>query len=408
MFDLYRIDLNTREETLVARNPGDGVAPITERNGAFRGWQKSREAQLSAEERSKPRVERQPALMKKSGETFSVLGTNPDSSFVWALSNRGRDRIALVAAHPTLHWEKVVFDDPHVDVTKVTMSRVTHEPLIAYAQPGFPRTVILDPKLREDLDGLLQAQGGRPFGLDIVSTDAAEKRMVILTYTSTTHRYYLLDRPRHAFTLLAGDAVDDPAQPLAPMQPVTIASRDGLQLQGYLTLPRGVTAQRLPMVLIVHGGPWMRTSWGGGDDAGNAQFLANRGYAVLEVDFRGSTGYGRRFLSAAIGEFAGKMQEDLLDAAQWAVDGGIADPARIAIMGWSYGGYAALVGLTMTPRAYALRHFTQRPDRSGVADRVVPAILGIGSVNVARLRRRSGHCAGPRGNDAQIPVDLCQ
>ena len=352
VFDLYRIDLNTREETLIARNPGDAVAPITDRNGSFKGWQKSRAAQRAAEERSKPRVERQPALVQKSGEIFNTLGTGADGSFVWALSNRGRDRVALVAAHPTLQWEKIVFDDPRVDVTRVTMSRVTHAPLIAYAQPNFPRAAILDARLRDDLDGLLKAQGDGPFGLEIMSTDAAEKRMVILIYTSTTHRYYFLDRPRRAYTLLAGDAAEDPAQPLAPMQPVTIASRDGLQLHGYLTLPRGVVARRLPMVLLVHGGPWLRTSWGG-EDAGNAQFLANRGYAVLQVDFRGSIGYGRHFLTAAIGEFAGKMQEDLLDAVRWAVDGGIADPARVAIMGWSYGGYAALVGLTMTPDAYA-------------------------------------------------------
>ena len=352
LFDLYRIDLNTREETLVSRNPGDGVAPIIDRDGSFKGWQKSRAAQRAAEERATPRAERQPALVKRSGETFNALGASSDGSFVWALSNRGRDRVALVAAHPTLQWEKIIFDDPRVDVTRVTMSRVTHAPLIAYAQPDYPRAAILDAKLREDLDGLLKAQGGGPFGLDIVSADAAEQRMVILIYTTTAHRYYFLDRPRHAYTLLGEDSAEDPAQPLAPMQPVTIASRDGLELYGYLTLPRGVALKGLPMVLIVHGGPWLRTTWTT-EDAGNAQFLANRGYAVLQVDFRGSIGYGRRFLTAAIGEFAGKMQEDLSDAVQWAVDGGIADPARVAIMGWSYGGYAALVGLTMTPDAYA-------------------------------------------------------
>ena len=353
LFDLYRIDLNTRRQTLVARNPGDGVAPITERDGSFKGWQKPRDAQRPAEERRQPRSVRQPELLKKSAESFSVLGTGADGSFVWALSNRGRDRVALVAAHPTLQWEKVVFDDPDVDITGVTMSRVTHDPLIARAQPGFPRFEVLDPKLREDLDALRKAQGSEPFGLEIISMDAAEKRLVVLLYTSTTQRYYLIDRPRRAYTLLDGGTAEDLAQALAPMQPIAIASRDGLQLHGYLTLPRGVAPKRLPMVLLVHGGPWLRTNWGQSDDTTNAQFLADRGYAVLQVDFRGSAGYGRRFLTAAIGEFAGKMQEDLLDAVRWAVDGGIADPARVAIMGWSYGGYAALVGLTMPPDTFA-------------------------------------------------------
>ena len=354
LFDLYRIDLNSRKETLIAQNPGDGVAPITERNGSFKGWHKSRDAQRAAVERSKTRVERQPALAKDSSEMYSVLGRGADGSFVWALSNRGRDRIALVAAHPTLKWEKVVFEDPSVDVSRVTMSQVTRDPLIAYAQPGYPREVILDAKLRADLDELLKAQGSDPFGLNIVSADAAEKRMVVLIYTSTTHRYYLLDRPRRAYTLLAADLPDDPGQPSAPMQPVRITSRDGLSLHGYLVLPRAVTAKPLPLVLYVHGGPWLRTNWGNqSGDAGTAQFLANRGYAVLQVDFRGSMGYGRNFLAAGFGEFAGKMQDDLQDAVRWAVDKGIADPARVAIMGWSYGGYAAMIGMTMTPDAYA-------------------------------------------------------
>ena len=353
LFDLYRIDLNTRKETLVAKNPGDGVAPITERDGAFKGWQKARDAQRPPEEKLQPLREREPELVKKNGESFSVLGTGSDGSFVWALSNRGRDRITLSAVHPTLQWEKVVFDVPEVDVTGVTMSRVTHHPIVAYAQPGFPRVEILDAKLREDLDPLWKAQGSDPFGMEMISADAAEKRMVVMLYTSTSQRYYLIDRARRTHTLLADATVEDPAQPLAPLQPVTIKSRDGLNLHGYLSLPRGVAPKRLPMVLLVHGGPWLRKSWGQSEDTSTAQFLADRGYAVLQVDYRGSAGYGRHFLTAGIGEFAGKMQDDLRDAVQWAVDGGIADPARVAIMGWSYGGYAALVGMTMTPEAYA-------------------------------------------------------
>jgi len=241
-------------------------------------------------------------------------------------------------------------------VTRVTMSRVTGDPLIASAQAGYPDDKILDPVLSKDLDGLLKAQGGEPFGVEIVSTDDAEQRLVVLIYTSTQHRYYLVDRASRSYTLLAEGVAEDLAKSLVPMQPVTLASRDGLQLHGYLTLPRGIDPKGLPMVLLVHGGPWRRTTWGDplrSEDAGYSQFLANRGYAVLQVDFRGSTGYGRSFLAAGIGEFAGKMQEDLLDAVDWAVKKGIGDPARIAIMGWSYGGYASLVGLTMTPEVFA-------------------------------------------------------
>lgn len=146
----------------------------------------------------------------------------------------------------------------------------------------------------------------------------------------------------------------------APMTPVAFAARDGLPLHGFLTLPVGVEPEELPLVLLVHGGPWANDSWG--HDVA-AQFLANRGYAVLQVNFRGSIGYGKRHLTAAIGEFAGAMHDDLIDAADWAVAQGYADPARIGIMGGSYGGYAALVGVTVTPD-----YFAAAVDYVGISD----------------------------------------
>ncbi|NMH76481.1 S9 family peptidase [Pseudonocardia xinjiangensis] len=141
----------------------------------------------------------------------------------------------------------------------------------------------------------------------------------------------------------------DPAT-LAPMRPVGFPARDGLPLHAYLSLPVGVAPENLPLVLLVHGGPWSHDTWSFSPDA---QFLANRGYAVLQVNFRGSTGYGRRHVTAAIGEFARAMHDDLLDAVDWAVAQGYADPDRVGIYGGSYGGYAALVGVTVTPGRFA-------------------------------------------------------
>jgi dipeptidyl aminopeptidase/acylaminoacyl peptidase len=137
---------------------------------------------------------------------------------------------------------------------------------------------------------------------------------------------------------------------LAPMKPVTIKSRDGLELVCYLTLPLGVEAKKLPMVLFVHGGPWGRDVWGFNSEA---QWLANRGYAVLQVNYRGSTSFGKKFLHAGDREWAGKMHDDLIDAVNWAIEEGIADPKQVAIFGGSYGGYAALVGATFTPDVFA-------------------------------------------------------
>jgi dipeptidyl aminopeptidase/acylaminoacyl peptidase len=139
-------------------------------------------------------------------------------------------------------------------------------------------------------------------------------------------------------------------QTLAPMRPVTITSRDGLPLRSYLTLPLDVEPRGLPAVLVVHGGPWARDAWGYDPQA---QLLANRGYAVLQVNYRGSTGFGKRFMHAAEREFAGRMHDDLIDGVEWLVSEGIADRGRIAIYGGSYGGYAALVGATFTPGVFA-------------------------------------------------------
>ena len=131
------------------------------------------------------------------------------------------------------------------------------------------------------------------------------------------------------------------------------SSRDGLQIHGYLTLPAGVEPKNLPMVLYVHGGPWARDRWGNEGQGRNTQMMANRGYAVLQVNYRGSSGYGRAFQDKAIGEFAGKMHDDLIDGVNWAVKSGVADPAKVAIYGASYGGYAAMLGATITPEVFA-------------------------------------------------------
>jgi dipeptidyl aminopeptidase/acylaminoacyl peptidase len=134
------------------------------------------------------------------------------------------------------------------------------------------------------------------------------------------------------------------------MEPISFSARDGERIHGYLTVPKGYARRDLPLILDVHGGPWWRVRWGYHHET---QFLANRGYAVLNVNYRGSQGYGRRFMEAGFGEVGGRMQDDLLDAVAWAVAQGIVDPKRVAIYGWGYGGYAALAGLTFAPETFA-------------------------------------------------------
>ena len=261
-----------------------------------------------------------------------------------------------MALHLGPGWERLVFEDPQVDVSGAVISRVTRMPLAVVAWPGYPRVEFPDPKFRAELGPLIDRYKGRPFGFEMISSDRSEQQLIVGFSTSTGQETFLLDRARGTHELLARSVPEDMEALLAPMQPVAIPARDGLTLPAYLMLPRGVEPRGLPLVLMVHGGPWARTVWADpfrSDDAARAQFLVNRGYAVLQVDFRGSTGYGRDFYKAGMGEFARRMQDDLLDAVQWVTARGVADPARIAIVGFSYGGYAALTGLTATPKTFA-------------------------------------------------------
>ena len=208
---------------------------------------------------------------------------------------------------------------------------------------------VLDPDYRDDFDYLTRQSRG-----DLTITGMSQDRqqwIVAYQYDDAPLEYFHYDRATRQARRLFSSTPAWEGLPFVPMEPVIIRARDGLELVCYLSRPRGARpTQRLPMVLLVHGGPWTRDLWGLHP---NHQWLANRGYAVLSVNYRGSTGFGKAFVNAANLEWAGKMHDDLIDAVDWAIAQHIADPARVAIMGGSYGGYAALVGLTFTPEKFA-------------------------------------------------------
>ncbi len=230
----------------------------------------------------------------------------------------------------------------------VFTSRRTGEVIAARFTGDRPRIVPIDPGFAEVQAALEKLSDGV---LDSVTSDLAGRRwLATFVHDRDPGTTWFYDHATGGARVLFRSKPDlDPAD-LAPVVPVGFPARDGLPLHGFLTLPVGVAPANLPLVLLVHGGPWMHDTWGYNKAV---QFLANRGYAVLRVNFRGSTGYGRRHLTAAIGEFAGRMHDDLIDAVDWAVARGYADPDRVAIAGGSYGGYAALVGVTVTPDRFA-------------------------------------------------------
>ena len=355
--DLYRIELSTGKEEVVALNPGDGIAPLTDANGKFLGWRRTAAGDRARSKPLPPHLKERSALKAKVPEVMQPVGITPDGRQAFVLSNRGRDRVALYRVDADRNGAATLLhEDSLADIVKVGVSKVDHRPLTATSVPDYPKTVIFDPQLAAELEPVLALYGKTRFGFDIVSASPDERRLVLVVYTHALRRYYLVDRNTGKYVVLGASRSADFARAMVVPEAVEIQASDGLRLPAYLLRPQGASGRKLPLVMLVHGGPWHRVMWSdpdGDEDMLRAQFLANRGYAVLLVNFRGSTGFGRRHMAAAVGEFGKAMQQDLVDGVQWAVAAGIADASRVAIMGHSYGGYASLMAIAQQPQQFA-------------------------------------------------------
>ena len=287
--------------------------------------------------------------------TTGMAGYTTDGSILYWLDSRGRDTAALFAEDTATGERTLIAEHDKADIggtmrdTKTgvvqawsaTYLRTEHHPLVEDIAASLSW-------LRGQLEG--------DFGVQ-ARTDDDRRWLVWNDPLTAPIKSYLYDRDAQTLREFYTTRPELEGAPLQPMHSVEIAARDGLTLPSYLTLPPGCDLDedgtpeaRVPLVLLVHGGPWARDAYGFNR---NHQWLANRGYGVLSVNFRGSTGFGKNFISAGDKEWSGKMHDDLIDAVNWAVDQGIADKDKIAIMGGSYGGYATLVGLTFTPEVFA-------------------------------------------------------
>lgn len=352
--DLYRINLTTGAEELVAQNPGDGVVPVTDRAGKFHAWRKPIVGDRPRGKSRPPELSERSAVERRRDEVTRAVGFTRDRSQVWVLSNHNRDRVALFRANPNSGAAQLVYEDARVDIGRVLMSDQLGKPVLVTSVPDYPHNVVLDEQWASDLSELLKNYNGQRYGFDVVTMDPSEQRLVIAVYTHANRRYYLLDRKHKRHNLLGGSRPEAFRAVMPEPEAIHIPARDGLMLPAYLLRPAGTGTKPVPLVVLVHGGPWARVVWSDSDEnLIRAQFFANRGYAVVVVNFRGSTGYGQAFTTAAVGEFGAKMQDDLIDAMRWAIQQGIADPQRVAIMGHSYGGYATLMALAQHPREFA-------------------------------------------------------
>lgn len=346
LFDLYRLNLSSGKMDLIYQNEDQVTRLITDRQGRLHSRVRQDSEYRYLELAEKNNRQWKELTRWSRDDSVRVLKSSKNGGAIHMLSNQGRDKVALVRLDTSTAKETVVYEHPEVDVNSVFISPLSLQPALVYTQPDYPDIKVLDPELQKTLQAF---QKDGPAGIYISSVDDKQQLFTLDVNDDGAVTFYLYDKYSGKTSLLGKGASHEFSDELSKMKPIKFKSRDGLLLQGYLTLP--VTDKRpLPMVMLVHGGPFARYIW---HYNRQVQFLANRGYAVLQVNYRGSKGYGRRFMQAAIGEFGGKMNDDLIDGVNWAVEQGIADRHHIAIMGRSFGGYSTLVGLTKTPDTFA-------------------------------------------------------
>jgi dipeptidyl aminopeptidase/acylaminoacyl peptidase len=279
--------------------------------------------------------------------TTDVIAFSKDGSSLLITSSAGAQTARLARIDVATGAVEVLAEDPDADVSGVRIDPDSREPQIVTVLKGRSEYLVLDPSVADDLAAIRALHPGDPIfsGAD----DADAVWLVGFTNDAGPIPYYAYDRASRTAKFLFEHRPDLSRYELAGMEPFAFTSRDGLTVHGYLSFPPGAGREGLPTVLNVHGGPWARDTWGMNSEA---QWLANRGYLCIQVNFRGSTGYGKDFVNAGDREWGARMQDDLSDAVAYAISEGWADPARVAIYGGSYGGYAALAGAAFTPGIY--------------------------------------------------------
>ncbi len=351
IFDAYRINVNTGEMKMTAKNPGNIGGWMTDWDGKIRIAITTDGVNTSVLYRKSESDEFKPVITTNFKETLSPLYFDFDNGdVVYASSNLKRDKQAIVKYDLANAKElEIIYQHPEVDVSRLLISK-KRKVITGVSFTTDKRHYHFFDEQRKNLQKTLQ--GKLPgYEVALTSMNKNEDKVLVRTYSDRSlGAYYFYDLNSKEFKKLVDVSPWINENDMAVMKPIKYTSRDGLTIHGYLTLPKGVEAKNLPVVVNPHGGPWARDHWGFNPEI---QFLANRGYAVLQMNFRGSTGYGRHFWEISFKEWGKTMQDDITDGVKWLIDQGIADPKRVGIYGGSYGGYATLAGITFTPDLYA-------------------------------------------------------
>ena len=348
--DPYRINVNDGKMELIAENPGNISQWMTDHDGKLRIATTSDGVNTSLLYRNKESDEFKPILTTDFKVSVVPLFFTFDNKNLYVASNRGRDKIAIFEFDLIKSKEgRLIFEHDEVDVSNLLFSR-KRKVLTGVSYTVAKNEMIFFDKWREEIQQKLEKKlPGYEVVITSFSKDEAEA--VVVTYSDKSRgTYYHYEVNKNKLTELGKVSPWLNEKNMSEMKPIKYRSRDGLTINGYLTLPKGTNGKNLPVVVNPHGGPWARDNWGYKSEI---QFLANRGFAVFQMNFRGSTGYGREFWEKSFKEWGKSMQDDITDGVNWLIDEEIADPDRIAIYGASYGGYATLAGLAFTPDLYA-------------------------------------------------------
>ena len=354
IFDPYRLNIVTGKMTMLAENPGNIQGWILDHDGKLRAATAIVDGvntQLLYREKESDKFK--PVLTTSFKESLSPLLFTFDNKNIYATSNLGRDKSAVVIFDIANGKEvKVLYENKDYDVSDVTWSHREKKLVCADYESWRSERYYFDEEGKQFFEKIQKRLGNYIFS--ITSMTRAEDKFMVRAYNDRSMGgYYVYDRTKDSLQKVADISPWLKSEELAEMVPIEYAARDSVKIQGYLTLPNGYTketAKNLPVVINPHGGPWARDGWYFNPEV---QFLANRGYAVLQMNFRGSTGYGRKFWEKSFKQWGKTMQDDVTDGTKWLIANGIADPKRIAVYGGSYGGYATLQALVREPDLYA-------------------------------------------------------
>ncbi len=353
LFDLYRVNVQSGALKLVTENKYKLTHWLIDHEGRARGGLSDDGVDsifYFEKVRGKPFV---PIFKTDFRNSFQPIGFTSDNQHIYVMSNLNRDLIELVEIDPNLPEKnfvlKTLYRHPKYDLGGGTYSPARKTLDRLWIVTDRAETVFLVDKDQADWEELRRLFGGQSLAISNMSRD--ENMWVVRTLSDRSRGEYFVFNRTTRKTWSLGQVAPwlNPAQ-MAEMKTIHYNARDGLNIEGYLTLPRNRPAKNLPVVVNPHGGPWARDEWRFNPEA---QFLASRGYAVLQMNFRGSTSYGRKFWQASFKNWGLSMQDDITDGVKWLVGQGIADPRHICIYGASYGGYATLAGVTYTPKLYA-------------------------------------------------------